>query len=81
MDEVQQLMLLRGGQIPSEGSVTISGADPVYPTVFRIGDTAAAVIASIGVAVSDLWESKTGRRQKVTVDTRHAAANDGKFPH
>jgi crotonobetainyl-CoA:carnitine CoA-transferase CaiB-like acyl-CoA transferase len=32
------------------------------------------VIASIGVAVTDLWEMRTGRRQKIAVDTRHAAA-------
>ena len=70
----EELMALRGGEMPAEGNVTITGADPVYPTVFRIGDTAAAVIAGIGVAVADLWETKTGRRQKVAVDTRHAAA-------
>jgi crotonobetainyl-CoA:carnitine CoA-transferase CaiB-like acyl-CoA transferase len=69
-----ELMSLRGGTPPAPDEVTITGSDPVYPTVFRVGDTAAAVIASIGVAVSDLWESKTGRRQKVAVDTRHAAA-------
>ena len=69
-----ELMTLRGGPPPAAGEVTITGSDPVYPTVFRIGDTAAAVIASIGVAVNDLWESKAGRRQKIAVDTRHAAA-------
>ena len=69
-----ELMALRGGTPPVAGEVTVTGADPVYPTVFRVGDTAAAVIAGIGVAVNDLWESKTGRRQQVAVDTRHAAA-------
>jgi crotonobetainyl-CoA:carnitine CoA-transferase CaiB-like acyl-CoA transferase len=73
-----ELMALRGGTAPllndPAGEVTITGSDPVYPTVFRVGDTAAAVIASIGVVVNDLWESKTGRRQKIAVDTRHAAA-------
>jgi crotonobetainyl-CoA:carnitine CoA-transferase CaiB-like acyl-CoA transferase len=70
----EELMTLRGGKPPALGEVTITGSDPVYPTVFRIGDTAAAVIASIGVAATDLWEMKTGRRQKIAVDTRHAAA-------
>ena len=69
-----ELMALRGGKPPALGEVTITGSDPVYPTVFRIGDTAAAVIAGIGVAATDLWEMKTGRRQKIAVDTRHAAA-------
>jgi crotonobetainyl-CoA:carnitine CoA-transferase CaiB-like acyl-CoA transferase len=70
----EELMTLRGGKPPAPGEVTVTGSDPVYPTVFRIGDAAAAVIASIGVAATDLWEMKTGRRQKVAVDTRHAAA-------
>ncbi len=73
-----ELMALRGGTPPRlnelASEVTITGSDPIYPTVFRVGDTAAAVIASIGVAVNDLHESKTGRRQKIAVDTRHAAA-------
>ena len=74
MGAFEELMALRGGTLPAAGEVKISGADPVYPTVFRIGDTAANVIAGIGVAVNDLWETKTGRRQSVAVDTRHAAA-------
>lgn len=73
-DPFDELMALRGGTPPAPGEVTITGSDPVYPTVFRVGDTAAAVIAGIGVAASDLWQLKTGRRQKVAVDTRHAAA-------
>ena len=69
----EELMALRGGKPPAAGEVTITGSDPVHPTVFRIGDTCASVIASIGVAVSDMWEMKTGRRQSVAVDVRHAA--------
>ncbi len=74
LNPFDELMALRGGTPPAPGEVTITGSDPVYPTVFRIGDTAAAVIASIGVAATDLWEMKTGRRQKIAVGTRHAAA-------
>jgi crotonobetainyl-CoA:carnitine CoA-transferase CaiB-like acyl-CoA transferase len=60
-------------QPPAE-EVTIAGADPVLSTRFKIGETCAAVLAGVGVAVSDLWEMKTGRRQKVAIDVRHAAA-------
>ena len=31
------------------------------------------MIAGIGVAVSDIWELRSGKRQKVAVDVRHAA--------
>src|SRR5262249_8515556 len=34
----------------------------------------ASAVAAVGVALSDIWELKTGRRQKVTVDARLAAA-------
>ncbi|MEH6404183.1 MAG: CoA transferase [Sneathiella sp.] len=57
-----------------DGSVEISGNDPVYSTNFKVTETAAGVLAATGVAVSDIWEMKTGRRQNVSVDIRHAAA-------
>ena len=51
------------------------GADPVLPTPFRIGETAAASLAAVGIAVSDLWELRTGRRQQASVDVRQATAS------
>jgi crotonobetainyl-CoA:carnitine CoA-transferase CaiB-like acyl-CoA transferase len=51
------------------------GADPILPTPFRISETGAATLAAVGLAVSDLWELRTGRRQKVAVDTRQATAS------
>src|SRR5881398_3722132 len=51
------------------------GGDPVLPTPFRIGETAAAALAATGLAVSDLWELRTGRPQEVAVDLRHATAS------
>jgi crotonobetainyl-CoA:carnitine CoA-transferase CaiB-like acyl-CoA transferase len=51
------------------------GADPILPTPFRIGETSAAALAAIGLAVSDLWELRTGRGQEVAVDTRQATAS------
>src|SRR5919202_6046424 len=51
------------------------GTDPILPTPFRIGETSAAALAAVGLAVSDLWEVRTGRRQEVGVDTRQATAS------
>jgi crotonobetainyl-CoA:carnitine CoA-transferase CaiB-like acyl-CoA transferase len=59
---------------PEAGEVTIAGADPVFSTSFKIAETCAAVLGGVGVAISDLWEQKTGRRQKVSIDARQAAA-------
>ena len=51
------------------------GTDPILPTPFRIGDTAAASLAAVGLAVSDLWKIRTGRGQDVRVDVRQATAS------
>ena len=59
------------------------GTDPLLPTSFRITDTSTAALGAVGLAVSDLWESRTGRRQEVTVDARRATASlrSGKYMH
>ncbi|MEE8465370.1 MAG: CoA transferase [Dehalococcoidia bacterium] len=57
------------------------GVDPVLPTPFRIGESSAATLAAVGLAVSDAWELRTGRKQEVSVDTRRATASlrSGKY--
>ena len=70
----EEVMDIRGAGVPSGDEVSISGADPVHPTRFKIGEVCAAVLGGVGTAVNDIWELKTGRRQQVAVDVRHAAA-------
>jgi len=70
----EEVMAIRGMGMPADGEITITGADPVLSTKFRIGETCAAVVGGVGVAANDLWELKTGRRQTASVDVRHAAA-------
>ncbi|MBI1942548.1 MAG: CoA transferase [Betaproteobacteria bacterium] len=55
--------------------VGFTGADPVFPTPYRVGTAGAAALGAVGIAVSDLWHLTTGRRQKVSVDVRAAAAS------
>ena len=42
--------------MPPAGEVTIVGEDPYLPCRFPVAETAAGVLAAIGVAVNDLWE-------------------------
>jgi crotonobetainyl-CoA:carnitine CoA-transferase CaiB-like acyl-CoA transferase len=49
--------------------------DPILPTPFRIGETSAAALAAVGLAASELWDVRTGRRQEIAVDTRQATAS------
>src|SRR3954462_2374591 len=59
------------------------GADPVLPTPFRIGAAGAATLAAAALAAAELWQVRTGRRQRVTVDLRQAAAalRSGRYLH
>src|SRR5271166_1733041 len=50
------------------------GTDPVLPTPFRIGAAGAASLAASGLAAAELWQIRTGRRQRVSVDLRQATA-------
>jgi crotonobetainyl-CoA:carnitine CoA-transferase CaiB-like acyl-CoA transferase len=57
-------------------SVEITGGtDPILPTPFRIGVAGAATLAATGLAAADLWELRTGRKQSVGIDVRHATAS------
>ncbi|MCX3058332.1 CoA transferase [Streptomyces beihaiensis] len=54
------------------GKVTITGADPVTPSVHRIGDAAAAALAALGTEVAALWKDRGGDGQDVTVTVESA---------
>ena len=54
--------------------ISITGDEPVLPTAFRLATAGAAAIAATGVAASELWALRTGRRQSVSVSLRDAAA-------
>lgn len=58
-----------------ESDVDITGSDPVFRTRYRVGETAAAAASAAGLAAARLWELRTGRRQRVSVDVRAAAAS------
>lgn len=70
------LLPLAGWEPQRAKSVEFSGGrDPILPTPFRIGEAAAASLAAVGLAVSDLWELRTGRGQEVAVNARRATAS------
>src|SRR5688500_11096322 len=75
-DALRTILPVAGWPEERARSVEITGgADPILPTPFRIGETAAATLAATGLAASDLWELRTGRGQEVAVDTRQATAS------
>jgi crotonobetainyl-CoA:carnitine CoA-transferase CaiB-like acyl-CoA transferase len=75
-DALRTILPVAGVQPDLARSVEITGgADPILPTSFRIGEVGAAALAAVGVAVSELWALRTGRRQQIGVDARRATAS------
>jgi crotonobetainyl-CoA:carnitine CoA-transferase CaiB-like acyl-CoA transferase len=68
---LRELLALAG----LDGEVTFAGADPVLPTRYRVGAAGAAALGAVGLAASELWALRTGRRQAVAVGVRAAAAS------
>jgi len=66
---------MAGLEEPPAADVDFSGADPVFRTPYRIGTAGAASLAAVGVAASQLWRLRTGKRQRIGVDVRAAAAS------
>jgi crotonobetainyl-CoA:carnitine CoA-transferase CaiB-like acyl-CoA transferase len=62
------------GQAKADGVVTFTGEDPVLPSIFRIGEVGAAVIAANALQAARIWQTQTGRTQDITVATDAAAA-------
>ncbi len=73
MNAFDELMAIRNLGEPAQ-NVTVTGRDPVLSTRFKLGETTGQVLAALGVAVSDLWEGRSGSAQDVEIDVSHAAA-------
>src|SRR2546427_1603072 len=75
-DALHTILPVAGWSEDRARTVEISrDTDPILPTPFRIGETSAAALGAVGLAASDLWELRTGRRQEIAVDTRQATAS------
>jgi crotonobetainyl-CoA:carnitine CoA-transferase CaiB-like acyl-CoA transferase len=75
-DALRTILPVAGWRDERAREVEITGGpDPILPTPFRIGETSAAALAAVGLAVSDLWALRTGQRQAIAVDTRQATAS------
>ena len=75
-DALRTILPIAGWPEERASAVQINGNyDPILPTPFRLAETSTATLAAVGLAVSDLWELRTGRRQEIGIDTRRATAS------
>jgi len=73
---LQELLPIAGWSKDRAREVEFIGElDPILPTPFKITETALAALAVVGLAVADLWELRTGRRQNLSINTRQATAS------
>ena len=72
-DVLAQLWALAGGTPAALQDAVLTGHDPVLPSSFRVGTLAQTSIAAVALAAAGIWQQRTGRRQVVSVDMRHAA--------
>jgi crotonobetainyl-CoA:carnitine CoA-transferase CaiB-like acyl-CoA transferase len=74
-EALRTILPIAGWADGQAADVTFTGGDdPVLPTPFRIGAAGAATLAASGLAATELWQVRSGRRQRVTVDLRQATA-------
>jgi len=71
---LEDLWARAGGDPDALGRATLTGADPILPTDFKIGTAASATVAAGALAASEIWRQRTGRGQTVSVDLRAAVA-------
>jgi crotonobetainyl-CoA:carnitine CoA-transferase CaiB-like acyl-CoA transferase len=73
---LQDLWASVGGDAAALEKVRLTGEGPGLPSSFQVGALAQASIAASGLAAAELWRARGGASQAVTVDLRHACAEN-----
>ena len=71
-DILADLWKRAGGEPAALDAVTLTGAEPVLPSSFRLAAAAQASIAASGLAAAAIWKLRSGEDQGVAVDMLHA---------
>jgi crotonobetainyl-CoA:carnitine CoA-transferase CaiB-like acyl-CoA transferase len=71
---LQHIWTVAGCDPAALRSVSLTGADPGLPSVYRVGSLAVATIAATGLAAAECQRLRTGRRQSVSVELGRALA-------
>jgi crotonobetainyl-CoA:carnitine CoA-transferase CaiB-like acyl-CoA transferase len=61
-----------GGDPAALAAVTLSGDEAQLPCSFRVAAAAQTSVAATGLAAAEIWKLRSGQRQDVAVDMRHA---------
>src|SRR5947209_16784311 len=61
-----------GGDIAALEAVTLTGQEPKLPSSFRLAAAAQAGIAAAALGAAQIWQERSGQKQDVSLDMRHA---------
>jgi len=62
-----------------DGEISVVDTHPVTQTLFQVDHTAVGCYMANGTLLNDIWELKTGKRQKIKIDQGHAALSLASF--
>ena len=68
-----EIWRIAGGAPGALDTVKLTGAETALPSSFAVGTMAQATIAASALAAAEVWRTRTGEAQAVSVDMRHAA--------
>jgi crotonobetainyl-CoA:carnitine CoA-transferase CaiB-like acyl-CoA transferase len=81
-DAIRSAIALAGLDLPDpDAEFAIDGQEPLLRSPHHLGEGAAVARLLTGLAAAELWRLRTGRRQRVAVDARHAALALTSFSH
>jgi crotonobetainyl-CoA:carnitine CoA-transferase CaiB-like acyl-CoA transferase len=66
------LWTLGGGEPSALDAVTLTGREPVLPSSFRVAAASQVTIAAAALAAAEIWKTRSGQAQSVSVDMTHA---------
>jgi hypothetical protein len=78
---VEHAVRLAGLELPRGLDYEVIGEDPILRSPHYLGNGAAVARLLTGVAAGEMWRARTGERQALTIDARHAAAALTSFSH
>lgn len=74
-ERVRALLDEIGATSVDDSPVRLSGDDPVIPTPYPVGTTAATALGGLAAVLTDLAAGRGGRSPAGSIDVRHAAAS------
>lgn len=72
IDILRDIWTSAGGDVAALARVRLTGNEPQIPSSFRVAVAGQTTIAAAGLAAAEIWRLRSGDKQDVTVDMRHA---------